>query len=623
MGTHLTLTHDMMLVLGLVLFTMVMFMFERIRSDATALVVLVALGVTGLVPVPQLFTGFSGNAVISIMATMILGAGLDHTGALNRLAAWLMRRSQGVETRLVLWTSAVAGVMSGFMQNPSVTALFLPVASRLSARTGITLSRLLLPLGAAIVMGGGLTMVGNSPLILLNDLIQSANRNLPSGAATLTPYPMFRPLPIGVLLLIGSLWYFRYPGRRWLREGENEGDAVTPGRTESYFAQAYGIEGDVFELTVGADSPLVGTSVGDAEAEHDAPLFLALQTGAEARLSPPADQRLWVGSVIGVLGRREAVQAYATANRLKLSSRLQAFADLFDPSRAGISEAVIPPTSQFIGRTQAELRLRKRFGISLLAINRDKKIHREDIRQMPLRSGDMLVFHSIWSDLGQAGINRDFVVVTDFPKQAQRPQKRRMALALFVLSMLLALSTLLPVPLALMGGAAAMVVFGVLKMDEAYAAVNWKSVFLMACLIPLGWAMDSTGAANWVAQQVLERVGPSMPVWGLQAAIGLLTIAFSLVIGNVGATVVMVPMAINVALAADANPMGFALLVALSASNNFLSHSNPVMSMIAGPAGYRPRDLWRTGAPLTLLYLVITLLTVNLLFRHTSQILTQ
>ena len=616
MGTELTLTHDMMLVLGLVLFTMVMFMFERIRSDATALVVLVALGVSGLVPATQLFTGFSGNAVISIMATMILGAGLDHTGALNRLAAWLLRRSNGMETRLVLWTSAVAGVMSGFMQNPSVTALFLPVASRLSARTGITLSRLLLPLGAAIVMGGGLTMVGNSPLILLNDLILSANRNLPSGAATLTPFPMFRPLPIGVLLLIGSLWYFRYPGRRWLKDNGSDNDVVTPGRTESYFAQAYGIEGEVFELTVGADSPLVGMSVGDAETESDAPLFLALQTGTEARLSPPADQRLWVGSVIGVLGPREAVHRYAGSHQLKLSSRLQAFADLFDPSRAGISEAVVPPTSQFIGRTQAELRLRKRFGVSLLAINRDKKIYREDIRQMPLRSGDMLVFHSIWSDLGQAGINRDFVVVTDYPKQEQRPQKRRLAVALFVLSMLLALSTLLPVPVALMGGAAAMVVFGVLNMDEAYAAVNWKSVFLMACLIPLGWAMDSTGAANWIAQQVLDQVGPSMPAWVLQAAIAILTIAFSLVIGNVGATVVMVPMAINVALAADANPMGFALMVALSASNNFLSHSNPVMSMIAGPAGYRPRDLWRTGAPLTLLYLVITLLTVNLLFRH-------
>ena len=545
---------------------------------------------------------------------MILGAGLDHTGALNRLAAWLLRRSKGVEDGLVLWTSAVAGLMSGFMQNPSVTALFLPVASRLSSRTGVSLSRLLLPLGAAIVMGGGLTMVGNSPLLLLNDLVQSANRNLPSGAATLAPFPMFQPLPIGIALLIASLVYYRYPGRKWLRAGEDSKDVVTPGRTESYFAQAYGIEGEVFELTVGPESPLVGMSIGEAESQPDAPLYLALLTGSEARLSPSADQMIWVGSVIGVMGKRDAVQAYATSNQMKVSARLRNFADLFDPSRAGISEAVVPPTSQFIGRTQSELKLRKRFGISLLAINRDKKVFRSDIRQLPIRAGDMLVFHSIWADLAQAGINRDFVVVTDYPKQEQRPHKLRWAIFLFVTSMLLALTTLLPVPLALMGGAAAMIVVGVINMDEAYAAVNWKTVWLMACLIPLGWAMDSTGAANWVAQQALERVGPWMPVWGLQAALGLLTIVFSLVIGNVGATVVMVPMAINVALASGSSPLAAAMLVALSASNNFLTQSNPVLSMISGPAGYRPRDMWRTGAPLTLFYLVITLVAVNLMF---------
>ena len=614
MGTDLILTRDMMLVLGLVVFTMVMFMFPRIRVDATALVVLVALGVAQLVPADELFSGFSGNAVISIIATMILGAGLDHTGALNRLASWLLRRSKGVEDRLVLWTSAVAGLMSGFMQNPAVTALFLPVASRLSSRTGVSLSRLLLPLGAAIVMGGGLTMVGNSPLLLLNDLVQSANRNLPSGAATLAPFPMFQPLPIGIALLIAGLLYYRYPGRKWLRAGEDSKDVVTPGRTESYFAQAYGIEGEVFELTVGSESPLVGMSIGEAESQPDAPLYLALLTGNEARLSPSADQMIWVGSVIGVMGEREAVQAYATSNQMKVSARLRNFADLFDPSRAGISEAVVPPTSQFIGRTQSELKLRKRFGISLLAINRDKKVFRSDIRQLPIRAGDMLVFHSIWTDLAQAGINRDFVVVTDYPKQEQRPHKLRWAIGLFVASMLLALSTLLPVPLALMGGAAAMIVVGVINMDEAYAAVNWKTVWLMACLIPLGWAMDSTGAANWVAQQALERVGPWMPIWGLQAALGLLTIIFSLVIGNVGATVVMVPMAINVALASGSSPLAAAMLVALSASNNFLTQSNPVLSMISGPAGYRPRDMWRTGAPLTLFYLIITLVAVNLMF---------
>lgn len=611
MGTDLTLTGDMILVLGLVVFTITMFMFERIRADATALVVLVVLGFTGLVPASQLFTGFSGNAAISIIATMILGAGLDRTGALNRLAGWLLRRSKGMEERLIMLTSGVAGLMSGFMQNPSVTSLFMPVVSRLSGRTGIVLPRLLIPVAVAIIMGDALTMVGNSPMIMLNDLLLSANRNLPSGAATLEPFPMFRPLPIGLALLAVGILYFRTIGRKRLRGDEDKN--VTPGRTESYFAKAYGIDGDVFELTVGADSPLVGLSVGEAEAEADAPLFLALTTGAEARLSPSADQMIWVGSVIGVMGQRETVQDYAASRQLKLSTRLRNFADLFDPGRAGISEAVIPPTSRFIGRTQADLQLRKRFGISLLAINRDRKIHRQDIRKMPIRAGDMLVFHSIWTDLAQGGENRDFVVITDYPKAEQRPHKLWWALGLFVASMALALSTLVPISVALMGGAAAMIVAGVLNMDEAYAAISWKSVFLLACLLPLGWAMDSTGTANWIAQRVLDHMGATTPIWVFQLAICLLTMAFGLVIGNVGATVVMVPMAINVGLAANGNPSAFALLVALAATNNFLSQSNPVVSMISGPVGYRARDWWRIGAPLTLLYLAVAMIAVNLM----------
>ena len=161
MDTALPLTTDMKLVLGLVVFTMVMFLFERIRADVVALVVLVLLGLSGLVEPELLFNGFSGNAVISIVATMMLGAGLDRTGALNRLAGWLLRRANGIEQRLLLLTTAIAGLNSSFMQNPSVMALYMPVASRLSSRTGLSLPRLLLPIAAAIVMGGALTMVGN------------------------------------------------------------------------------------------------------------------------------------------------------------------------------------------------------------------------------------------------------------------------------------------------------------------------------------------------------------------------------------------------------------------------------------------------------------------------------
>jgi di/tricarboxylate transporter len=612
MDTTLTLTTDMELVLGLVVFTMVMFLFERIRADVVALVVLVVLGLTGLVPREDLFGGFAGNAVMSIIATMILGAGLDRTGALNRLAGWLLRRAHGVESRLLLLTTATAGLTSSFMQNPSVMSLFLPVASRLSSRTGLTLSRMLLPLAAAIVMGGGLTMVGNSPLILLNDLLVAANANMPSGAATLEPLNMFAPMPVGLALLAASLAYFHFFGSKLLREDEDE--AVTPARTQSYFARAYGIDGDVYELTVTADSPLVGMSVGDTEALHGAPLLLALRTGEESRLSPPADARIWVGSVLGMMGPKEQVADFAQNHFLRLSSRLRTFGDLFNPSRAGISEAVVPPTSAFIGKTQAQLQLRKRLGVSLLAINRDKHVLREDVRSTPIRAGDMLVLHSIWTDLAQAAKGKDLVVVTDYPKDEQRPHKFKLAMAIFAGSMLLALSSKIPVPIALMTGVAGMLVAGVINIDEAYAAISWKTVFLMACLIPLGWAMDSSGAAAWLAGHTLEQLPEGFPLWLLQILIGLLTTAFSLAISHVGATILMVPIAINIALAAGGDPTAFALIVALSASNNLMTASNPVMSMITGPANYTSRDLWRVGGPMSMVYLAIIVVVINLLY---------
>ena len=613
MENTLTLTGDMQLVLGLTVMTMVLFLFERLRADVVALVVLVLLGLTGLIAPEDLFNGFSGNAVISVIATMILGAGLDRTGALNRLAAWLLRRAHGVEHRLLLFTSAIAGINSAVMQNPSVMALYLPVASRLSSRTGLPLSRLLFPIAMGIIMGGGLTMVGNSPLILLNDLLVSANANLPSGLTTLKPLPMFAPMPIGFALLAAGLAYFHFFGSKRLHD--NAADAgVTPARTESYFASVYGIDGDVYELTVTADSPLVGMSLRETEDLHDAPLILALKTGNDSRLAPPGDARIWVGSVLGVMGSRQAIVDFAQNRFLRSSSRLREFADLFNPARAGISEAVIPPTSTFIGKTATQLQLRKLHNLRLLAINRDKQVLRENVRELPLRAGDLLVLHSIWQDLTQAASDRDFVPVTDYPKAEQRPHKFKIAMAIFGFTMLIALSSRIPASVALMTGVAGMLITGVLKMDEAYAAINWKTVFLMACLIPLGWAMDSSGAAAWVAANTLDRLPEGTPHWLLEIAVGLLTTAFSLVISHVGATIVMVPIAINLALAAGSDPTAFALIVALSASNNFMTASNPVMSMITGPAGYAAKELWKVGGPLSLIYTGIVVLVVNLLF---------
>jgi len=611
MNSALALTTDMKIVLGLVALTMLLFMFQRVRADLVALVVLVVLGLTGLIGPESLWGGFSSNAVISVIATMILGLGLDRTGALHRLAGWLVRRAKGSEQRLLLLTSLIAGLNSSAMQNPAVMALYLPVVSRLSSRTGMALSRLLLPVTVAIVMGGALTMVGNSPLILLNDLFTAANANLPSGAATLEPLNMFAPLPIGVALLAAALGYFHWRSRDAPAADDSQ---PTPTQTRQYFARTYGIEGDLYELTVTADSPLVGMSFGEAESLHQAPLLLALTSGSETRLAPPADTRLWVGSVLAAMGPRQQVADFSHNQFLRMSARLRTFADLFNPSLAGISEAVVPPTSTFIGKTANELKLRARHHIRLLAINRDQSVIREDARTTPLRAGDMLVMHSLWQDLTAQASGRDMVVMTDYPKGEQRPHKFKLAMGIFACTLLIALFSNVPSAIALMTGVAGMLIFGVLKMDEAYRAINWKTVFLMACLIPLGWAMDSSGAAAWIAGHSIDRLPTGLPHWLLEFSVAVLTTLFSMVISHVGAAIVMVPLAINLALAAGGNPTAFALIVALAASNNFITQSNPVMAMITGPGGYTPRQLIRTGVPISLVYTVIVVVMVNVLF---------
>jgi di/tricarboxylate transporter len=605
----------MMLVLGLVVFTMLMLVLEWIRADMVALLVVVAIGLTGLIPADRVFNGFAGNAVIAIIAIMIMGEGLDRAGVLNLTAHFVMRMARGKESRLGVVINSVTSLFSAVIPSQALAALMIPVTSRLSARTGVPISRLLLPMAFCILTATNTTLIANSPLIVLNDLIASANNNLPPGAQTIPKFGLFSVTPVGILLAVVGVVFFRLFTHKLLPDREDARQKVTPGRTESYFAETYGIVGETAELTVTAESPLVGMSVGEAEQLHDAPLILAIRNGNEARMAPPVDQVIWVGSVLGVLGPREQINQFANNQLCRLSPRMRQLAELFNPSRAGISEAVIPPSSRFIKQTVGELRLRKRHGISVLAVTRGDQIFRDDVRSVSLRAGDTLVLHSSWRDLVQAAEDRDLVMVTDIPREEQRPGKIWQAVGFFLLAKCLALFTNLDLSIAMMTGAIGMLLSGVLNMDEAYKAVNWKTIFVTACLIPLGWSMDSTGTAAWLAQEVLAHLGDASP-WLLQAALAVLTLLFSQVMSNVGATVMMVPVAISVAVATGGNPSAYALIVAVSSSNTFLiSSGHPALMMVTGPGGYKSKDFLRAGLPLTVVVLAITLVAINLMFR--------
>jgi di/tricarboxylate transporter len=354
-------------------------------------------------------------------------------------------------------------------------------------------------------------------------------------------------------------------------------------------------------------------NISEAEQLPGAPLLLAIRNTDEPRLAPPSDEMIWVGTILGVMGTRNRVGRFALANQCRVQPRLRTFGPLFNPSRAGISEVVIPPGSRLVGQTVGDVRLRTRYGISVLAINRQGEALKEGIRDIVLETGDCLVSHSTWRDLSAVARERDFIVATDVPKEEQRPQKVGHALIFFAISISMIVFTDFRLSIALLVGAVGMVLSGVLSIDEAYGAVSWKTVFLLASLIPLGQAMERTGTAAWIAQELMATLG-DVPEIAIQVALALLSTVFTLVMSNEGATTILVPIAVSIALATGANPAMYALIVALSTSNAFILPTHQVNALIMGPGGYRVADFIRAGTPMSLIFIVVMLVMVNLVF---------
>lgn len=613
---------------AVLLLTIFLFAFEIVEVDVAAVTIMVVLGLTsllapwmglekGLVDNNLLFNGFASNAVISIIAVMIIGAGLDKTGIMSQVAAFILKVGGSGEARIIPLVSATVGFISSFMQNVGAAALFLPVVSRISARTGLPMSRLLMPMGFCAILGGTVTMVGSSPLILLNDLILTSNQALPADKQMQT-FDLFSVTPIGIALVATGILYFVLAGRFVLPA--NKSEAIEGTDAMDYFADTYGLMAfELFETRVPEGCPLVGMSVADIEAKYGVRI-IAVDKGDGQRVGADGvDRELGIdaGTVLGFLSDDEFAHAFEKENGLKLLHELEVFADTLSSTKAGIAEIVVPPSSSLIGKTARDLWLRKRYGLSLLAVKRGEEVINAKtggVRDVVFQSGDTLVVHTLWSDLARLQKDPRFVVITtEYPHEELRPQKVPAALVFFVITLGLVLFTDLRLSVALLTGAMGMILSGVLSIEEAYKAVSWKTVFLLASLIPLGLAVETTGTAAWIADQTLAVVG-GMPIWVIQAAIMVLATFFTLVMSNVGATVLLVPLAVNIAIGAGANPALFALTVAIGTSNSFLIPTHQVNALIMGPAGYRVPDFMRAGGVMTVLFLVVSLAMLNLVF---------
>ncbi len=618
-------------VIGVLLLTIYLFAFEVVEVDVAAISIMVLLGLTSLIhPVlgldaplvdsNKLFIGFSSNAVMSIIAVMIIGAGLDKTGLMSKVASFILKVGGTTEKRIIPIISSTVAFISSFMQNVGAAALFLPVVARISARSGLPMSRLLMPMGFTAILGGTVTMVGSSPLILLNDLILTSNQTLPEDMKMST-FGLFDVTPIGLALVATGILYFVIAGKFVLPAGKKNNNASKAKNIMEYFHDIYGIDSRLCEIAIPKNNNLIGLTLDEIEHAYSVRIIASKFSGKASSLgegSIARDFGLQAGMVIGVIADKPKLDKFVNKYGLSPRSELRSFSDSLSSEKSGIAEIVIPPSSNLIGKTARDVWLRKTFGIALIGLHRNEKtVHEgENVRNIPFHAGDVLIVHTSWASYDRLKTDRNFVLITtEYPvEEESRPNKLGWAGFFFALALGLVLFTDLRLSIALLTGAIGMILSRVLSIDEAYDAVSWKTVFLLASLIPLGLAVETSGTAKWIADQVLDVVGRESPVWVLQAAVAILATFFTLVMSNVGATVLLVPLAINIAIGIGANPAVFALTVAIATSNSFLIPTHQVNALIMGPGGYRVADFMKAGGIMTILFLIVMMTMLNIVF---------
>ncbi len=605
----------MIVVLCVLFFTVYLFTSEVIRVDIASILVLVLLGLLTLVPglenlveTKHLFDGFSSNAVVSIMGVMVIGASLDRSGIMSKVAHLILQYGGGTERRVISLISSSVAVISSFMQNVGAAALFIPVVSRISNRTKIPVSKILMPMGFCAILGGTMTMVGSSPLILLNDLMATINHSLPA-EQQMELFHLFDVSPVGICLVAAGVLYFLFAGKFILPHADEDEDKSD---IHEHVRSSYNLDPAIYAAKLPNSSELIGRKINDIEQEEDIHI-VALQTFGKNQLSPVRDIKLVSPTTIAIMGTEEAVEAFSKKYELSLGTGEELFPELANET-SGISEIVIPAGSELIGQTIATALIRKKFGLTALAIHRGDTVYTEALQNIPLESGDTLLAFSSWDSYALLRRDRNFIPVTmNYPKDTTRASKAKYAIFFFTIAIGLILFSNFPLSLSLWVGAAGMIITGVLTAEEAYLSISWKTVFLLACLIPLGRAVDTSNTAAWIAQETLAVMG-DVPAWVLQACIAVIATLATLVMSNVGATVLLVPLAVNIALSTGADPAMFALTVAISTSNSFLLPTHQVNALIMGPGGYKVSDFMRVGGGMTILFLVVEIVALNLFF---------
>lgn len=581
--------------------TLALFIWNRLRFDIVAMLALLAVAVTGLVVPDQLFAGFGHPAVITVAAVLVISQGLVNGGVVDAVARLLDKVGRNAVLQVITLTLVVA-LCSGFINNVGALALLMPVAIWMSRQSGRSPSLLLMPLAFGSLLGGTITLIGTPPNIIIASYREAGS------------FGLFDFAPVGLAITVVGIVFIGVIGWR-----------LTPKRDDPAGGDKLFSVGEyVTELKVPEESPFAGGTLHNlltSGGTEKSLVVLALIRGEEVSPAPSTFNVLKCGDVLLVEADTESLQEFVEQTGLVLANAVNDEDEEGKESQpmtpregteeqvaAGdvrLTEAVISPSSRLIGRSANRLNLRERYGLNVVAIARQGHRLKRRLAEIRFRSGDILLVQGYEENLLSTLQTLGCLPLAERGLTLGREKNLWLAGGVFLAAIAIILSGLLTPPVALVACAVAMVLVQLMDAGEAYRAIDWPVIVLLAAMIPVGQALETTGGAALIAEQILT-VAQGQAAWVALTIILVGTMLLSNVVNNAAAAILVAPIALGVSsqlgLASDAVLMA----VAVGASCAFLTPiGHQSNALVMEPAGYRFGDYWRLGLPLSVLVTVV------------------
>ena len=586
------------LILGILIVAVALFASEKLRADVVAMLVLLSLIVTGLLTVNEAFQGFANPAVVTVWAVFIISGGVLRSGIADLMARYLLQWAGQNENRLLIFLMLGAGLMSAVINNIGAVAILMPVVISIGRKMAISPSKLLMPLAFAALLGGNVTLIGTPPNILAASIMQDYG---------LEPFGFFDFAPTGLLVLGVGILYMMLLGRRLIP------DRIPPGG----YSQEYHVRDYLTEVRIAAQSELIGQPVTATNLGQEYNLtVIYARADSDGPPQPLADHTLRENDILllkgtpqDIVNAKDALRLRPTADFIADNWWRQVESDQFH-----LGEITLSPTATIAGQTIKQINFHERYGLLVLAVRHNGVDQVNRLGEVPIQLGDSLLVQGPVSRFNELVNEQNWYVLESPDLEKKRTSKIPITAVILLAVIVAAAGGWLPVAAVMLAGALLVVLGKVLNMDEAYQAIDWKAIFVIAGMLPLGTAMESTGTAQLIADQIVNLSGG----WGniaVLCALFLLTALLTEVISNAAAAVLLVPIAIDVGLALQVNPQPYVMATVIAASTSFLMPiGHQVNIVIFGAGGYKFFDYTRVGIGLNLLLLAVVALFVPLIW---------